>query len=1252
MSSPPPSGATTRLTMDFRILGPLEVRDRGRPIALPRRKQRAVLAILLLRRGEAVSSDVLVDALWAEDPPPTARAALHNYVAQLRRALGPGLVLSRAGSYLLDIVPEQIDVGRFERLTAEGRAASGEERVEKLREALMLWRGPPLADLAFEPFAANEASRLEELRTAALEELIDAKLSLGASAELVAELEALITEHPFRERLRGQLMLALYRAGRQAEALDAYQEARRTLTDELGIEPSAPLRELEQALLRQDPSVAAPVRVATEMAAPQEERRKTVTVLFADVAYPVTLDPELLRETSLAVLNTMRDVLEGHGAMIEQRSGDEVMAVFGVPRSHEDDALRAARAATELQTEIAALVDVHEPDRKEGVDLRVAIETGEVLAGADEAGHGFIAGPAITLARRLLQRARSDEILAGPATLRLLGDAIVIEPIGREGSRVLEVVEGAPQLPRHFEAPLVGRGAELATLHQNFARVVDERSCRLVLILGEAGIGKTRLASELTTELNGDATVLVGRCASYGKGATYLPLAEIISQVRTRSELRELLAGDEHAELIGARLAGLTGEEGGSGSGGETFWAVRRLFEALAGERPVVLLFEDLHWAEPTLLDLIDYLAERISDAPILLLGLARPELLDERSEWVETEMTRLAPLSSEDGEQVIENLGEVPAELRAQIVHTAGGNPLFLEQLLAHAVEDGEPKTLPPSLEALLASRLDHLEPGELSVVQRAAVAGREFSRKAVVHLLLDQEAASVGAQLLALVRKGLIRESRPEPAREDKFRFQHVLIRDAAYATLPKARRAELHERFGRWLEADQNGSDELIGFHFERAFLYMAELGPVDVEATRRLATDAGGRLGAAGLRAAKSGDTHAASNLLTRASSLLDAREIARRDLLTELGLVVWRGGDLKLVEDTFGQALEAAVSEHDQRAQLRARLELAYLRLFRAPEGGVDELLSLAAEAMPVLEQLRDDRTLGRVWYVLAHVHGGFRCRYRQSADAAERALFYFRRSNWPVAPCLQELAAGLYCGPTNVEEGIRRCRALLDEADRGGEANILVFLAGLEAMAERFDSARDLAGRARKIYEELVWTDKISANYAAVAADIEMLAGDYPEAERLLSASCDRLEAWGEQARLATQAAQLGEALYWQGRFEEALRWSQVAEDCAATDDASAQFSWRALQAKALARRGAFSEAHALARKAVEIGAATDALTQHAQVLLAFAEVLRLEGHGQEAGEAIEDAIRLLERKGNIVASRKARSSLLELARA
>jgi DNA-binding SARP family transcriptional activator len=1230
--------------MDFRVLGPLEVWDRGRPIELRRRKQRALLALFLLRAGEAISSDELVDGLWGESPPRTARAALQNYVAQLRRALGPGVLLSRGGAYLLDISSDQTDLGRFERLAAEARVASGEERVEKLREALALWRGPPLADLAFEPFALREAGRLEELRTAALEDLIDAELSLGAGADLLGELEALIAEHPFRERLRAQLMLALYRGGRQADALAAYQETRRILVDELGIEPSAPLRELEQAILRQDASLLVPIGVERKTRALPEGRRKIVTVLLADVAFPETLDPELLRETSVRTLVSVRGVLEAHGATIEQRAGDEVMAVFGLPRAHEDDPLRAARAALELRAEL-------EHGWQGRAELRIGIETGEILTGADEAGHGFIAGPAITLAKRLLEQAHPAEVLAGPATRGLLGAAVLAEPADgtrQETSRLRELIEGAPALVRHLETPLVGRRAELAALHQVFALTVKERSCRLFLLLGEPGIGKTRLASELTTELNGNATILLGRCVSYGKGATYMPLAEIIREAGKMSNFGELLARDEHAELIEARLAELSEEEG-SAAGGETFWAVRRLLEALADERPVVLVFDDLHWAEPTLLDLIDYLTA--TRAPILLLGLARPELLEERSGWSQTDTTTLAPLSSNDGEALIENLGKVPKELRQKILRTAGGNPLFIEQLLAHADEGGGPETLPPSLDALLASRLDSLEAGELSFLQRASVAGREFAVDALAHLFPQQDAADAAPHLAALQRKGLIHESRPEKGHEASFAFRHVLIRDAAYATLPKRQRAELHQRFAHWLKTQSGGPDELIGFHLEQAYQYREELGAGEAE-HRGLAAEAGERLAAAGLRAAKSGDAPAASNLLTRASSLLETNQVVRRDLLAELGLVVWRGGDLQAVERTFGKALEAAISERDRRAELRARLELAYLRLLRAPEGLADELLSAAADAIPVLEQLEDDRTLGRIWYVLAHVHGGFHCRYRESAEAAERAIGHFVRSGWPVAPCLQELAVGLYFGPISVTNGIRRCRALLSQADRGGEANVLVFLAGLEAMAERFDSARKLASRARTIYEELAWTDKIWTNYAPIAADIALLAGDRAEAERLLSESCSKLEASGEQARLATQASELGEVLYDQGQFGEAQRWSYLAERNAATDDASAQFSWRVLRAKTLARQGAFSEARSLARRAVEIAAVTDAVSQHAHVLVSYAEVFHLEGRAREATEAIEEAIRLLEGKGNAAAIRKARARQVELARA
>jgi DNA-binding SARP family transcriptional activator/class 3 adenylate cyclase/tetratricopeptide (TPR) repeat protein len=1239
--------------MDFRILGPLEVRDRGRSIELRRRKPRALLAVLVLHAGEPVTSDALIDSLWGETPPRTARAALQNYVAQLRRALGPGVLASGAGGYVLEVGSEQIDLGRFERLAAEGREADGDERVEKLREALALWHGPPLADLAFEPFAAPEIPRLEELRTAALEDLIDAELSCGAGSNLVAPLEELIAEHPFRERLRGQLMLALYRSGRQADALEAYQRTRDTLVDELGIEPSAPLRQLEQAILRQDSSIGAPLpaRSRRDSETPPEERRKSVTIVFADITFPEAADPELLQDASVRALGRVRTVLEGHGATIEQRAGDEVMAVFGIPHVHEDDALRAARSALELKREITALADVLEHEGRGRMHLRIGIETGEVLAGADEAGHGFAAGPAITLAKRTLQRAGPGEILAGPATIRLLGDAVVAAPAGdRRGhvSRLVELIEGVPALARQLEAPFVNRNAELAASHAAFAHAVEERRCRLFLVLGEAGIGKTRLASALAAELDAGAAVFVGRCVSYGKGATYLPLAEIVRQVGERHALGALLAGDDQAELISARLAGLTGDEEAPGSGGETFWAVRRLFESLARERPLVLVFEDLHWAEPTLLDLLEYLTDQVSTAPILLLGLARSELLEERSDWSQIEATTLAPLSSDEGKALLENLGEAPGALGAEILRTAGGNPLFIEQLLAHATEGGDPKTLPPSLDALLASRLDRLATGELSVLQRASVAGREFSRGAVVHLAGKDEVPSVHERLQALVRSGLIHESGPEALREGVFRFHHVLIRDAAYRSLPKSQRAELHERFARWLESRSTRSDELIGFHLEQAHRYLTELGLTEA-GTPRLAVEAGERLGAAGLRAAKSGDTPAASNLLGRATSLLGAEEVVRRDLLPELGLVLWRGGDIDGAERVFEAAIAVSLSERDRRAELRARIELANLRLRRAREAGAEELLALADEAIPVLERFGDDRALGRIWYVLASTYGGLHCQYRKSADAAGRALHHFRKSDWPLMPCLQELAAGLYYGPTTVADAIRRCEGLLAEADRGGEAQILMYLAGLEAMAGNFDTGRSLAARALRTYEELAWTVNISTNHAPIAADIELLAGDFSEAERLVGESCRKLKAWGLRAQLATQAAQLGEALYGKRRYEEALSWSEVAESCTASYDVSAQFSWRALRAKALARQGEFTEAEVLARQAVAHAAATDSVSQHAHVLLAHAEVLSLEGRIGEAAKAIDEASVLLEAKKNVAANRQAHALLAKV---
>jgi class 3 adenylate cyclase len=1000
--------------------------------------------------------------------------------------------------------------------------------------------------------------------------------------------------------------------------------------------------------------------------------RKTVTVVFTDIAGSTALgerlDPESVRGMMARYFEEARVVFERHGGTVEKFIGDAVMAAFGIPTLHEDDALRALRAAVELRDRLAVMNDDVQRELEVGLEVRIGVNSGEVVAGDSSQGQAFATGDAVNVAARLEQAAEPGEILVGSATRGLVGGAVRFEPVeplalkGKEAPvlawRLLEVLDDVPAFLRRLDAPFVGRGGELAQLEAAFEQAVESGACRLVTVLGPPGVGKSRLARELVSWAGERARVVVGRCPPYGEGITYWPLSEIVRQVSggDPAALRKLVEDEEGAELIADGVAAAVGVEEGGARAEEIFWAVSRLLETLARERPLVAVVDDIHWAEPTFLDLLEYLTS-FGRASILLLCLARADLLDLRPTWAapreNASLLALDPLSDLESDALVEGLlrGTGLADaLRGRIVDTAEGNPLFVEQMLALAREaDGgsEDLAVPPTIQALLAARIDRLEAGERVVVERAAVEGRLFHRGAVSTLLSESERERLPAHLMALVRKELIRPDRAEFSGEDGFRFAHSLIRDAAYESVPKGLRAELHRRFADWVEAKSPELDELVGYHLEQAVRYRSELGALrngELDLARRACE----RLASAGRRAFARGDMPAAANLLDRAASLMSLDAPERPELLITLGTALGDKGDLAGAADVLGEAIERAEAVGNVGLEQHALLQRSYLQRYTHTEGGTAELLNVAKLAVPVFEELEDVAGLARAWRLVAEAHW-WRCEVAPMEDALRRALEHAHQANeeQEVFLILDALGRAAVVGPTPVDEGVRRCREILEQTagDRSLEAFTAVSLAYLEAMRGNFEEARELSRRSNEILEDLGKMVALAASQSWVA-EIELLAGNPGGAESLLRSALATLESMGERGNASTVAAILAQALYLQRDDEEAERLTVISEEAAALDDLTSQILWRTTRSRILTKRGRSEEAAQLALRAIALAEQTDALNLHADALMGLADVFAAAGRADDADAAVREALKLYEAKGNIVSADRARSRL------
>ena len=1027
------------------------------------------------------------------------------------------------------------------------------------------------------------------------------------------------------------------------------------------------------------------------------ESRRTVTIVFAmpkvHSLTGETVGPETLRDVMSRYFDGMRAALERHGGTVEKFIGDAVMAVFGLPVRHEDDAVRAIRAASDMQAALERL----NPEFRAGYSLElsnhIGVNSGEVIAGDASTAQRMVTGDAVNTAARLEQAAGSGEIVLGDLTYRLARDQIEVEfmePLALKGKAepvpAYRLVRARTErvAEQSHGTPFVGRETELTRLGAALADAMMTRRSRLAAVVGDAGVGKSRLIREFATRATEHARLIRGRCLPYGDGITFWPLAEAVREaagignedtprvaIRRLDRLLEQAGADDRQAIV-ERVAAAVNLSDAQFPVAELMWGGRRFLEALARQRPLVLLVDDLHWAESTFLDFLDHLLDTVEDAPVLILGSSRHEIAERHGPWAEAHeemLVRLQPLSDADAGQIVEELlGSLEESIRARIAGAAEGNPLYVEQIVSMLVETGAIERgangwiaragagqlqIPPTVQALVASRLDALRSEERAVVDPASVIGLTFALDAITELVDEHTRPGLDGDLQVLVGKQLVRRLDED---EVLYRFGHQIIRDTAYGSLLKRARAVLHERFVTWAERvnKERGRElefeEILGYHLEQAYTYRAELGVID-DAARAVAEEAAAKLSSAGRRALGRADMPAAANLLERSTALLDKDDPRRVELLVDLSEARWELGEMEAAAAAVLQAESAAAAIGDPRLQARVALARAWVRIYSPGSLPADEQVDdqlIVARATDALVAADDHAGLARAWRVQAMLSSRAG-RYDDVARAAERLI-----ESATQAGELRLLARGAagyamqaVWSSEPVDQLAMKTESFLGSVhgDRRAEANISLALAQLYAMRGEFDRARELYQRGQTLLRDL--GPSINAIATSIAtARVELLARDLATAEAELRRDEADLALLEERYYRASIAATLARVLVLEDKLEEAERYANLAAEIAEPDDVDPQIVWRSASSRVRAMRGDAEAALKLSDESLELTRETEDVLLKAEALVDRGAVLAALGRDAEAAQAQQEALELYERKGDVVSAGRIREAL------